>query len=100
MTMLRRWILLLWSVRNRLRLTWNLMTDKRVPRWQKAIPFLPFIYILSPFNLFTFTIPIIGQLEDALLIMVALDVLERVVDKNILAQYQQQQFAGPDHDLG
>ena len=98
--MVRRWILLLWSVRNRLRLTWNLLTDKRVPRWQKAIPFLPFIYIVSPLNLLTFTIPIIGQLEDALLIMVALDVLERVVDKDILADYRHQQFTGPDDDLG
>jgi len=87
--MLRRWILLLWSVRNRLRLTWNLLRDKRVPVWQKAIPFLPLIYILTPLNMLTFAVPILGQLEDALLIMVALDFLERVVDKKILADYQQ-----------
>ncbi len=96
--MLRRWILLLWSVRNRLRLTLSLLTDKRVPIWQKAIPFLPFIYILSPFNFLTLAIPVLGQLEDALLIMMAIDFFERVVDPAIVADYRPQQFTGPNDE--
>ena len=81
-------VTILWTIRKRMKLTWALLKDERVPLWQKAIPFLPLIYILSPLNFLTFTIPIIGQIDDIFLIMLALEMFERVVDKAIVAEYR------------
>ena len=86
--MLRKWASLLWTARTRLRLAWMLIKDERVPLWQKAIPFLPMIYILSPLNLISFALPVIGQIDDALLILLAVELMERVVDENILAEHK------------
>jgi uncharacterized membrane protein YkvA (DUF1232 family) len=81
-------VTLLWTLRKRLSLTWALLKDKRVPMWQKAIPFLPLIYIFSPLNFLTFAIPVIGQIDDVFLVMLALELFERVVDKTIIAEYR------------
>ncbi|MEQ8673888.1 MAG: DUF1232 domain-containing protein [Aggregatilineales bacterium] len=86
--MLRKWLSLLWTARSRLNLAWALIKDERVPLWQKAIPFLPLIYILSPMNLISFALPVVGQIDDALLIMLAVELMERVVDENILAEHK------------
>ena len=86
--MLRKWASLLWTARGRLRLAWMLIKDERVPLWQKAIPFLPLVYILSPMNLISFALPVIGQIDDALLIMLAVELMERVVDEKIIAEYK------------
>ncbi len=87
--MLRKSTSLLWTARKRLKLTWKLLQDKRVPMWQKAILFLPFIYIFSPLNFLTFAIPLVGQVDDVLIVMLALDLLEKVVEDDILAEHQQ-----------
>ena len=86
--MLRRWIGLLWGANKRIRLTWALLKDNRVPLWQKAIPFVPLVYILSPLNFLTLVVPIVGQLDDVILMFMAMDLLEKVVDKQILADYK------------
>lgn len=86
--MLRKWASLLWTARGRLRLAWMLIKDERVPLWQKAIPFLPLVYILSPMNLISFALPVVGQIDDALLIMLAVELMERVVDEKIIAEYK------------
>lgn len=86
--MIRRWIVILWTARKRIGLTWALLRDKRVPLWQKAIPFLPLLYILSPLNLPTFAIPLIGQVEDVMLVMLALGLFERTVDSHIRQEHQ------------
>lgn len=85
--MIRRVFLLLWGARGKLRLAWSLVRDPRVPLWQKAIPFLPLIYILSPINLISFAIPIIGQIDDIMLVVLAINLLERTVDPAILADH-------------
>lgn len=64
------------------------MLDRRVPKWQKAIPLLPFLYILSPFNFLTFTIPIVGTFEDVALMVLAMKLFEQVVDDKIVQAYQ------------
>jgi uncharacterized membrane protein YkvA (DUF1232 family) len=78
----------IWTIRKRMKLTWALLKDERVPMWQKAIPFLPLIYIFSPLNFLTFAIPVIGQIDDVFLVMLALELFERVVDKTIIAEYR------------
>lgn len=86
--MLRKSTSLLWTARKRLKLVWKLLQDERVPMWQKAIPFLPLIYIFSPLNFLTLAIPLVGQVDDVLIVMFTLDLLEKVVDDEILAEHQ------------
>jgi uncharacterized membrane protein YkvA (DUF1232 family) len=87
--MIHKLLLLVWRGRKKFRLTWALLKDRRVPSWQKAIPFLPLLYILSPLNLLSFAIPIVGQIDDLILVLLAFELLERTVDKEILADYVQ-----------
>ena len=89
--MFYKWTSLLWRSRKRLKLIWAILKDGRVPLWQKAIPFLPLIYILSPFNFLTFAIPVLGQVDDVLLILLALDLTERLIDDKIIMEYKAQQ---------
>ncbi len=86
--MIRKWTVLFWKARKKFKLAWALFRDKRVPIWQKGILFLPLIYIFSPLNLLSFAIPIIGQIDDVMIILLSIELLERVVDKDILADHQ------------
>ncbi len=79
---------LLWTSRKRARLVWSLLQDKRIPTWQKAIPFLPLIYIFSPLNFITFAIPFFGQLDDVALIFLAMDLFENMVEKSIVEEHK------------
>ncbi|QPC80504.1 DUF1232 domain-containing protein [Phototrophicus methaneseepsis] len=86
--MFRKGFTLFWTAREQLQLTWALLRDDRVPKWQKAIPFLPLIYILSPLNFLTFAIPFVGQIDEVVLMLLAMKAMERAVDQKILAEYQ------------
>ena len=82
-------IKIIFSARSKFKLTWQLLQDNRVPFWQKAIPFLPLIYILSPINLLTFAVPLIGQIDDVGITLLAIQAFETVVDDAIIADYQE-----------
>ncbi len=79
---------LLWASRDRLMLVLALIRDTRIPLWQRAIPLLPIIYLLSPINIISFALPVVGQIDDIVLIMLTLDLFERVVDEKILKEYK------------
>lgn len=89
--MFTKWLPIIWGLRDRLSLVWVILQDKRVPTWQKAIPLLPLIYILSPLNLVSLPIPIIGQIDDAILFMMAFELMEQVIDEKILKEHKKQQ---------
>lgn len=86
--MLQKGVLLVWAARRRLKLTWALMKDRRVPLWQKAIPVLPLLYIFSPLNFLTLSIPLVGQFDDIMLVVLALNLFERLVDQDIVNEYR------------
>lgn len=86
--MIFRLVKFLMQSKNQIYLTWNLMGDPRVPLWKKTIPFLPLLYILSPFNFVTNIIPLLGQVDDFLLVIAAMEAFERTVDERIVAEYK------------
>ena len=86
--MISKSLTLLWASRDRLSLVISLIRDNRIPRWQRAIPFLPIIYFLSPLNIISFSLPIVGQIDDIVLIMMTLDLFERVIDEKILKEHK------------
>ncbi|MCS7287429.1 MAG: hypothetical protein RMK30_07385 [Anaerolineae bacterium] len=56
-----------------IRLLWNLFWDPRVPLWFKVLVVLiPLVYILLPTDLFLDTAPILGPLDDIILVLLVL----------------------------
>lgn len=55
-----------------LRLTWNLARDERVPRSAKTYLVIGGVYAVSPIDLIPGIIPVAGQLDDILVLLVAL----------------------------
>ena len=80
-------ITLLWTARKRIRLISSLVQDERIPLWQRAIPFLPLIYIFSPLNFITLAIPFFGQLDDVVLLLLAMDLFENTIEKSIIDEH-------------
>lgn len=87
--MIRMWRLLRGGIVRQTKLSYRLFRDTRVPMWQKAIPLLPIIYILSPLNLWSFAIPFFGQIDDVSLILAALWLFEKVVDQTIVEEHRE-----------
>src|SRR5919202_6590784 len=53
-------------------LAWRLLSDPRVPLTTKLIPAGALVYVLSPLDLIPDLIPILGQLDDIGVILLAL----------------------------
>jgi uncharacterized membrane protein YkvA (DUF1232 family) len=54
------------------RLCWRLWRDRRVPKYLKGMVVAALLYVLSPVDLIPgFLVPLIGQLDDATLLMLA-----------------------------
>lgn len=73
---------------NDLRLVSALMRDPRVAMQVKAIPALATVYLLSPLDLVPTWIPILGQLDDLAVMMLAVRTFKRMVPPAILTEYE------------
>ena len=54
------------------RLSLRLLRDPRVPRWRKIFLALVLVYLVIPIDLVPDFIPVAGQLDDAVLVWLAL----------------------------
>jgi uncharacterized membrane protein YkvA (DUF1232 family) len=72
-----------------LRLVHSLMWDSRVPLHAKAIPGLGTFYILTPFDLIPSWIPILGQIDDLAVMILAVQLFKRAVPPELLAEHEQ-----------
>lgn len=73
----------------RLRLTWRLLNDDRVPLWTKAIPVLTFAYLFSPLDLMPDVFLVAGQIDDAVILYGGLELFERMVPAELVAEHKQ-----------
>lgn len=71
-----------------IRLSYALIQDPRVPLEAKAVPALATIYLLSPFDLIPGWIPILGQLDDLAVLILAVQTFKRMVPPEILAEHR------------
>lgn len=71
-----------------LRVTWNLVRDSRVPIYAKAIPAVVMLYLLFPIDLVPDVIPILGQLDDLVLLMLALRLFVRMAPRDVVAEHE------------
>lgn len=70
-----------------LRLTWRLIRDRRVPFYLKLIPFIGFLYVISPLDFIPDVLLILGQLDDIGLIIFGIHAFKRVVPEHILNEH-------------
>ncbi len=70
--------------RAKLRFLRLLITDPRVPRRVKAIPFLLAAYLALPFDLIPDFIPVLGYLDDVAIALAALALLVRLLPRPLL----------------
>lgn len=78
-----------------LRLLWGLMTDERVSTVDKLLVGAAIGYVLMPFDLIPDFIPLIGEVDDIYVIMLALDRLISHAGAEVLADH----WEGDPHDL-
>jgi uncharacterized membrane protein YkvA (DUF1232 family) len=65
----------------------RLLTDPRVDWWRKAILVLVIVYVASPIDLVPDFVPIPGQLDDALLVVLALRGVLRSAGPVVVAEH-------------
>jgi uncharacterized membrane protein YkvA (DUF1232 family) len=73
----------------------RLLTDPRVEWWRKALLVVVLVYLASPIDLVPDFIPVAGQLDDAILVVIALRVLLRASGPRLLAEH----WPGPRQSL-
>jgi uncharacterized membrane protein YkvA (DUF1232 family) len=68
----RNFLALISQLPNMGRLCWRLWRDRRVPKYLKGLVIAALLYVLSPIDLIPgFLLPLIGQLDDATMLMLA-----------------------------
>ena len=76
---------LLWTLLSRVRLAIRLVREPCVPLLTKALPLLAACYLISPFDFVPDVVPLLGQLDDLGLILIALEVFLRLCPTGALA---------------
>jgi uncharacterized membrane protein YkvA (DUF1232 family) len=73
----------------------RLLADRRVPRRHKAVLAGLMGYLASPLDLIPDFIPVLGQLDDALIAVLALRTVRRGIARSVLRQH----WPGPPQSL-
>jgi uncharacterized membrane protein YkvA (DUF1232 family) len=74
---------------NEAQLIWRLLRDRRVPVWQKAIPLVAMLYVVSPVDLIPDVIIGLGQLDDLGILLGSLRLFKSLVPNYIVTEHQE-----------
>ena len=81
------------GVVKQVRLGWRLFKDSRVPGWVKMIPIAGLLYFLSPVDLIPdFVLPGLGEVDDVLLLLLALKMLVDLSPQGIVQEHLENLF--------
>lgn len=69
------------------RLATRLLREPRVPTLLKALPILGFAYVLSPLDLLPDVLPVLGQVDDLGLILLAIEAFKRLSPTDVVAYH-------------
>lgn len=72
---------------NFLKLLGRMLRDPRIPRRRKIVAGIVLGYVLSPIDVIPDVIPLVGQVDDILLVAVALDHLLKGADADLVAEH-------------
>ena len=70
-----------------IRLAARLLREPRVPTLLKALPILGFAYVLSPIDLLPDVLPVIGQIDDLGLMLLAIEAFKRLSPTDVVAYH-------------
>jgi len=65
------------------------MKDSRVPWYAKVIMALTIGYAISPIDLIPDFIPVIGQLDDLIIVPAGISLVIKMIPKNVIEEYRQ-----------
>ncbi len=71
----------------RLKLTWSLARDERVPIYVRPLLLLPALYLASPIDVIPDFVPVVGKLDDAFVASTAYSLLVRFVPPAVLREH-------------
>lgn len=71
----------------RLKLTWSLLRDERVPLYVRPLLLLPGLYMASPIDVLPDFIPVVGKLDDEFVALAAYSLLVRFVSPDLLREH-------------
>jgi uncharacterized membrane protein YkvA (DUF1232 family) len=71
------------------------MKDSRVPWYAKALMALTIGYAISPIDLIPDFIPVIGQIDDLIIVPAGIALVIKMIPKNIMEEYRQKAIAEP-----
>lgn len=65
-----RWLRLVRHLPNFVRLYWRLFWDRRVSVWPKGLLLLSLLYWVSPIDIISDVIPVVGEIDDLVVLIV------------------------------
>ncbi len=83
------------SLRNKVRLAVALMRDRRVPLALRAVPAFLALYLAMPVDLIPDFIPVLGQLDDVLVLGLGVALMLRLVPRETLEEHIERLERGP-----
>ena len=75
------------SVINRLRLVGRLFIDPRVPIYLKLVPIASVAYALMPFDVIPDVIPVLGQLDDLGVVILAIEAFVMMAPQDVVQEH-------------
>ena len=97
-----RGLLMLLNMTGVPRLVGKLMLDRRVPLWSKLILPGAVIYLISPFDIIGDMLPVRGQIDDLIVVLVSLALFLGTAPRDVVAEHLRSargaapKAAGPD----
>jgi uncharacterized membrane protein YkvA (DUF1232 family) len=73
----------------KLRLTWLLLWDFRVPLWIKGTFIASVAYIISPLDFVPDVVPLLGQIDDLGVLMIGMNMLMEMSPAEIVAEHME-----------
>ncbi len=75
------------EVVQQIKLLYHLMLDSRVHPLAKLIPIAAVVYVISPIDIISDVIPVLGQLDDAAIVMLGLRMFFEVAPPDVVREY-------------
>ncbi len=88
MTAARRLLLWAWSIKRDVHALYLAAHDPRVPWYVKAIAIAVAVYALSPIDLIPDFIPVLGLLDEAILVPLAIKAMVRLIPPAIMDEHR------------
>lgn len=73
-----------------LTIVWKLVRDNRVPLYTKTIPGIVLAYLIIPIDVIPDFLPLLGQIDDLAILMLALRLFVRLAPGEVVKSYEQQ----------